>query len=182
MTASRKFHEVIRELSGYDAVPIDTDHPILDTLSRGLASLLSKSKFVKYQYKRINEIGTELEREVSDILGKNPEIEVQPFGQRVGYPDMCAKIRGTHVFLEVKATTALEKDTDSQRRFYISSGRKIRHDGHHVLVLLYVKSEGEGFRLRAWRVNDLYDLQIRLKNEYNANSQDFAKLKILCHS
>ncbi|MDE0399811.1 MAG: hypothetical protein OXL96_18620 [Candidatus Poribacteria bacterium] len=176
------FHEVVMQLSGHAVVPVNDNHVILDVLSGGLDTLLTKSKYTLYKYKRINEVGKSLEGEILDILDKNSEIETVPVGQHVGYPDMCARTGGTFTYLEVKVTGVLEGETDTQRRFYMSSGKKIKHDGHHLLVLLYLEAEGAGFRLRSWRINDLYNLQVGIKKEYNASSRDFAMLRTLRHS
>lgn len=177
------FHEVVKKISGYNVVPISTEHLILDVLSDGLDALVSKAKYTVYRYGRINEVGKELEREVSDIVNKSMGFVIIPHSQRVGYPDMRVNAKeGLPTFIEVKVTTVTEGELDTQRRFYMSSGNKIQDNGHHLLVLLYVKAEGDGFKLKAWRINDLYDLQVSFKGEYNASSKDFARLKVLRHS
>ena len=183
MRVTDDFHKVVLKLSEHEVIPIAEDHPVLNILSRGLDALVDKSKYTLYRRKRVNEVGKSLEREVYDILDNNQSVDIAPYSQHVGYPDMFGRIPGhAPFFVEVKITAVREDDTDSQRRFYLSSGRKIKNNGHHLLILLYMREDGDAHRLKAWRINDLYDLQISLKREYNAGSDDFARLRTLRHS
>ena len=176
------FPDIVKRLYRQDVIPITVGHPILRLLAMGLDSLLVKQTYTAYTAKRVNEVGSQLEKEIRDIVSRGGSLQTMP---RQGYPDMLAEFPGHEsVYIEVKATTQAPGAKSSFRAFYLSKGKKITRRASHVLVRLFleqVSSTGTQsmFRLASWEVKDLYALRLRLKKEYNASSSDMNRLPTL---
>ena len=182
------FSALIRSLSGHAVIPIDPSNSLINALTIGLNDMLSKAKYTRYHGKRVNEVGRSLEAEIRGIIKASGVATIEPQGQAAGYPDLSLHTKdGVGCYLEIKTTTEDRSKPSTFRVFYISSGRKIHKDAHHMLVHLYVtqiptigkKSE---FKFDGWVIKDLYGLSLRLKSEYNASHADMATLPTLASS
>ena len=154
-------------------------------MSKGLNDILSKSKYTKYEYKRINDLGKSLENEIKGIIKNNNEVKLIPFSQHMGYPDLRLEINNEIIFIEIKTTSQTEEFNSTQRVFYYTNGNKISDDGYHLLIQLFVEASPNNpnsFTLKKWKIKDLYSLNVSLKKEYNASYRDLNNLPILSNS
>ena len=180
--ADYKFPDIVKMLSGHDVIPTPSDHPVLRLLASELDLLLGKQTYTAYTAKRVNEVGSQLEKEIRDIVSRGGSLQAMP---RQGYPDMLVEFPGHEsVYIEVKTTTKAPDEKSSFRAFYLSTGKKITRCASHVLVRLFleqVSSTGmqSMFKLASWEVQDLHCLRLRLKKEYNASPNDMSQLPTL---
>lgn len=174
-----RFADVIKELSGHEAVPVRPDHPILNILESGLRSLTGTA----CTGARVNEVGTCFEAKIRDAVKDKADVEAMP---RSGYPDMRASVPGHQdVYVEVKVTAKDPGERSRFRAFYLSKGDKITGRAGHVLVRLFLKPRAAGtqmFMLKGWEIKDLCLLPLRLKKEYNATPDDMGRLGTLRRS
>ncbi len=179
------FSELVSTSCGKSVVEIKKNHPILEILSQGLNTILSKSKYTRYEDKRINDLGRALEQEIKDIIKNHKDVELLPYSQHVGYPDLRLKIQNDIVFIEIKTSSKDDNFKSTQRVFYYTNGNKISADGYHLLIQLFLKpspNNPNSYIFKKWRISDLFSLKIGLKSEYNASYKDLNELPILCNS
>ena len=182
------FPDLVSKLSGCNVIAINPPHPLINTLEKGLNDMVSRAKYTRYHGGRVNEVGRSLEAEIRAIIESSGVATIERPGQAAGYPDMSLKAKdGTRYYLEIKTTTESRNKPSALRAFYISSGKKITWDAHHLLVHLYVTqipSVGKmsEFKLVGWVINDLYGLSLRPKLEYNASHADMSTLSTLASS
>ncbi len=179
------FSELVKTSCNRTVFETEKDHPILKILSKGLNDIIQKSKYTRYEGGRINDLGKSLEHEIKDIIEHNNDIELLPYSQHMGYPDLRLKINSKIVFIEIKTTAKEEGFNSTQRVFYYTNGNKITDDGHHLLIQLFLKSSlsnPNSYIFKKWKIKDLYSLSIGLKKEYNASYRDLNNLPVLCNS
>jgi len=161
------------------------NHPILKILSKGLNDIIAKSKYTRYEDRRINDLGKSLEQEIRDIIKHDGEIELIPYSQHMGYPDLRLKINNEIVFIEIKTTSKYDGFNSTQRVFYYTNGNKITDDGYHLLIQLFLEpspTNPNSYIFKKWKIKDLYSLNVILKKEYNASYRDLNSLPALCNS
>lgn len=94
--------------------------------------------------------------------------------QLMGYPDeKITDVYGRVTYLEVKATS--RRDVGSPRDFFFSplknSKKKIRDDGHHLLLCLdtFERKEKE-YIVTGWCLIDLFNIKVSMKPEFNTDN------------
>lgn len=166
------FADLTREKSGAEVIPVPADHPLLAVLARGLDQMVARARYTNYAAARINEIGSQIETDIRQIIDNDPACRLLP-GGRAGYPDLAVRIGGQTACIEIKTTAEGPESRSSFRTFYVSSWSKVRCDAYHLLVQLFVERTagppGINARLRSWRIKDLSGLRLSLKMEYNAS-------------
>lgn len=186
-SSGMRLADFIKRVSGTNMIPTPQGHPLIRMLEKNLNTMLGKSRHTRYFGGRINEVGGALESEIKSFIDASGlgKCEVIP---RAGYPNISVRMKdGGYVYIEVKATTAKPDSKSSLRAFYISSGKHVKADAHHILIHFFLdqvpaagkKSE---FEFASWTIRDLHNLTIRLKSEYNANMNDFKRLPVLASS
>ncbi len=182
---SVEFHSLIKDTCDKTVLQTQKSHPILKILSNGLNIILRKSKYTRYEDRRINDLGKSLEQEIKDIITHDNDIKLIPYSQHLGYPDLRVQIHGKVVFIEIKTTSKEENFDSTQRVFYYTNGNKISDDGYHLLIQLFLEaspSNPNSYIFKKWRIRDLYSLSVSLKREYNASYRDLNNLPVLCGS
>lgn len=182
------FADLINHMSGgRSIIPTPKGHPLIQALGKNLNTMLKKSRHTNYVGGRINEVGTSLETEIKSFIDTSG-LGTCMAKPRSGYPDLVVSMRdGDDVYIEVKTTSEKPDSKSTLRAFYISSGKHIQTDAHHILIHFFVNrvpSTGTKaqFELHAWAIRDLHSLKVRLKNEYNASMKDFKQLPVLASS
>lgn len=179
------FADLTREKSGARVVPIPSSHPLLDVLVKGLDDMMARAKYTNYTANRINEIGSQIELEIRQIVDNSPLCKLKPM-QRTGYPDLAVAINGETAHIEIKTTTEEPTSESGFRTFYISSWSKVKCDSYHLLIQLFVRrvtgAEKVNVQLLSWRIKDLSNLNLVLKMEYNASLQELNQLPSLRQS
>lgn len=166
------FADLTRERSGAEVIPVPADHPLLPVLSRGLDQMMARARYTNYTAARINEIGSQIETEIRQIIDNDPACRLLP-GRRAGYPDLTVRVNGETACIEIKTTTEEPTSRSGFRTFYVSSWSKVKCDAYHLLVQLFLKRTGGSSmvnaQLRSWQIKDLSGLELSLKTEYNAS-------------
>lgn len=169
------FPDLVEVTSGFSVIPLDLsdveDRKLLSEL-RGAAEhflhLCSRARR-RFQADRVNEVGNHIENEFVEILSTT-SLEPQLLG-KAGYPNM--ELRDTHgriTYLESKTTSKGWKS--SLRSFYYSSGDKIKAEARHLLIGWRVQEEQPKYwELKGWKLVDLSNLKVSLKNEFNASNK-----------
>ena len=113
--------------------------------------------------KRYNECGNDME----NVLKKSSNGKLTGLGQAAGYPDLIDEIG--QYYLECKVAAADSIDS-SFRSFYLSTLKKIKKSQPHLLVC-FKHRDGKLSKDDEPIVRDLYDLELTMKQEWNASSK-----------
>jgi len=169
--------ELINLISGHQIH--DWDEAEVAIFERVAHVVLSIVKANPIRAKRINEVGNEVELYVMTALqeaGLKTGRPIPPSGRKksAGYPDLFT-IKGDELFyLEIK-TYSPSTENSSQRTFYISPSEdfKVSQDGYHLLLAFSTDEIEESvYSLTGFKLLDLYNLECRLKMEFNASNKD----------
>ncbi len=186
---TRPFHEVIKELTGYEIIPVNNSMigkaqlcATLQRVAKKAAKEMIKKPIVR---PRPNEVGNDIEIYVKNVLKIDSKIEDLNVGPNTGYPDIKAKIRKTAeiVFLECK-TFGTGKEMSSMRTFYLSPGPAVRLkvdcDALHIAISYEMSRQGNEFTPLTYKLVDLYDLPCNLKQEWQSSNKElYAGKRIL---
>lgn len=112
--------------------------------------------------KRYNECGNDMENVLKISSGK-----LSGLGQAAGYPDLENCI--CKYYLECKVANSKSMDT-SFRSFYLSTLTKVKKSQPHLLVC-FKHHDGKLSKEDPPIVIDLYDLELTLKQEWNASNK-----------
>lgn len=113
--------------------------------------------------KRYNECGNDME----NVLKVSSGGKLTGLGQATGYPDLVNCI--CEYYLECKVANSKSMDT-SFRSFYLSTLTKIKESQPHLLVC-FKHHDGKLSKEDDPIVIDLYDLELTLKQEWNASNK-----------
>ena len=113
--------------------------------------------------KRYNECGNDME----NVLKVSSGGKLTGLGQVTGYPDLVNCI--CEYYLECKVANSKSMDT-SFRSFYLSTLTKIKKSQPHLLVC-FKHHDGKLSKEDEPIVIDLYDLELTLKQEWNASNK-----------
>ena len=113
--------------------------------------------------KRYNECGNDME----NVLKVSSNGKLKGLGQAAGYPDLLNEIQ--EYYLECKVANYKSMDS-SFRSFYISTLTKIKKSQSHLLVC-FKHHDGKLSMEDEPIINDLYDLELTLKPEWNASNK-----------
>lgn len=173
------FHEIIRELTGYDVLRVaevtNTGRllDILDRVARNAGSDMNENPIVR---PRPNEVGNDIERHIHTALENEEGVSVVPMPYSTGYPDIKANftdIRET-IFVECK-TFGIGNEATTMRSFYLSPGPAIKSkvdcDALHVVISYEMQRSGDTYVPRSYKLVDLYDLPCRLKEEWQSTNR-----------
>ena len=183
------FYEVVKELTGHYAVPLDDAKVDFDEFNIMLQRIAERSADAMGQNSierpRPNEVGNDVEKYVVKSLEEEPSVSVMPMPYKVGYPDIKIHLHATEeiVFLECK-TFGSGKEDYSMRSFYLSPGEavtaKVDCNAPHIMISFEMKREGNIFTPVSYKLVDLYDLPCKLKEEWQANNRDlYADQRVL---
>lgn len=179
------FSDVVRESSGFEIIPIDEeteeDKELLRHLRYALASFVRLTEKAEQRFRgnRINEVGRRFENMIVEEVKKTP-IEIRKLGAS-GYPDFELKQGQNRItYLEIKSTANPKADKSTFRAFYYSSGKKVQSDARHLLVKVQMEEEANKYwKVLAWELRELANLQIQLKTEFYAGFVGMAKAHLL---
>lgn len=176
----RAFHEVIKELTGYDVIRVSeatvtTDRllGILDRVSRKAGSDMIANPIVR---PRPNEVGNDIERRIQTALRDEDGVSVVPMSYSTGYPDIKANLTDTRetMFIECK-TFGIGNEATTMRSFYLSPGRAVRSkvdcDALHVVISYEMQRSGDTYTPCSYKLVDLYNLPCRLKEEWQSTNR-----------
>ena len=174
------FHEVIKELTGYNVIrvaeaTVTTDRllDILDQVSRKAGSDMIEDPIVSSSP---NKVGNYIERRIQTALRNEDSVSVVPMSYSTGYPDIKANLTDTRetMFIECK-TFGIGKGALAMRSFYLSSGPAIRSkvdcDALHVVISYEMQRIGDTYTPCSYKLVDLYDLPCRLKEEWQSTNR-----------
>lgn len=115
---------------------------------------------------------------IESEIRKTP-LEINRLG-KTGYPDFEIKQNGRITYLELKITGNINKQTTHHRMFYLTSGKKVKNDARHLLLLIQMEEEESKYwKIMSWQIRDISDLKLGLKTEFNSNFQDLDKTHLL---
>jgi len=174
------FHEVIKELTGYDVIrvaeaTVTTDRllGILDQVSRKAGSDMIENPIVR---PRPNEVGNDIEHRIQTALRNEDGVSVVPMSYSTGYPDIKVNLTDIQetIFIECK-TFGIGKGALAMRSFYLSPGPAIRSkidcDALHVVISYEMQRSGDIYTPCFYKLVDLYDLPCRLKEEWQSTNR-----------
>jgi hypothetical protein len=179
------FSDVIRESTGFEVIPIDEeneeDKELLRHIRYALASFVRLTVKAEQRFRgnRINEVGRRFENMIVEEVKKTP-IEIRKLGSG-GYPDFeLRQGQNRMTYLEIKSTADPKSEESTFRAFYYSSGRKVQSDARHLLVKVQMQEESNKYwKVLAWELHDLSNLQVGLKTEFNTSFAGMAKANLL---
>lgn len=170
------FSDLVEVTSGHRIIPLDTssneDRELLSELEKGANHLMNLTARARRRLKanRVNEVGKRIENEFVEILsGTSLKTEIL---SKAGYPNIKLEDRyGRITYLESKATS---RDWGGGlRSFFYSSGGKIHSDARHLLIGWKVlEEEPKYWELKGWKIVELSNLKVKLKNEFNATNKE----------
>jgi hypothetical protein len=171
-----EFPVVVKESTGFDIIPINTDNEydrnLISNMSKKLLSSLKmiERTGVRFEGTRINEIGRQLEPYFVRDLNTAPFVVTQLAS--TGYPDTEILFDGQPVYMELK-TSGVVAEKSSYRYFYYTKGSKIKKNARHILVTILVEPAGNRvWNVKRFVISDLFRLKVRLKPEFNASRTD----------
>ena len=165
------FRDIVFQDTGYEVVPA-TQEQIDDAKTNAILARnhqidvnenIFKGKDGKPR-KRYNECGNDME----NVLKISSDEKLKGLGQAAGYPDLENCI--CEYYLECKVANSKSMDT-SFRSFYLSTLTKIKKSQPHLLVC-FKHHDGKLSKGDEPIVIDLYDLELTLKQEWNASNKE----------
>ncbi len=166
----RHFRDILLEETGYEVLKA-TPEQIEDAKMNAILARdhqidenenIFKGKDGKPR-KRYNECGNDME----NVLKVSSGGKLTGLGQATGYPDLVNCI--CEYYLECKVANSKSMDT-SFRSFYLSTLTKIKKSQPHLLVC-FKHHDGKLSKEDEPIVIDLYDLELTLKQEWNASNK-----------
>lgn len=187
------FRTVIKSATGHSILEFDKKHlQLIKTLNNWIKKNLPLiSEKIKTKYKgRANELGNFVETELRNGLNKingltcnKPPLASGKL-QSSGYPDCIFEFKKLKIYADIKTYRSGTENSSFRSFFYQSTQRnKIHHDAPHCIIAFETKSLGGNntspFEIVGYKIIDLYNLQIKLKAEFNASNKDVYGLNIL---
>ncbi len=168
---------VIKSVSEFDL--LDWEGEQYEALAAAARAALSEINEKGIRDRRVNEVGNAVEvfvRKALSAEGFATGIPVTSSGRRktTGYPDLAAERGGQKFYIEVKIYNP-ENINTTLRSFYLSPSRdfKVIHSAYHLLIAFAMEPDKSGaYRAKTVKWLDLFDLNCRLKYEFNASNRD----------
>jgi len=185
------FHVIIEVATDNKAEPFDLsaeeDKQLVDELKLLADITMRHYNANPINISRPNEVSNFLEKEVPSLFHRNRSrfsavTDVKHLGGS-GYPDLLVTDSfGRCIYVDIKATQ--RPDSGSPRDFYITplteTRRKVTSDGKHCALGFVISGEPYNFRTFAWKLVDLYNVNLRMKPEFNcSNTELYRKEHIL---
>lgn len=169
--------EVIPALTGFAVLPWQGENAT--ALKSALDDTLEHLQSQDLRAARVNEAGLQVEDILVECLraqGFQAKVPRTQSGvqRAVGYPDIELQRDGLITYLEVKVYSS-HTEQSSQRTFYLSPSKdpKITTDASHLLAAFtLVSDQPDRYRAVGYKLVDLYNLDCRLKYEFNASNRD----------
>ena len=156
------------------------DKNIISFIGKAMNNFINTSTSSETRYKgnRPNEVGKNMEIGIIEEMKKTP-LKPTKLGSS-GYPDLYIEYDSQKVYVELKTSAQKKKADTHHRLFYFTSGKKITCDAHHLLLQIQINEEASKYwQVVSWQLRDLYNLQVSLKTEWNANNADFEAAGLL---
>jgi len=164
------FRDIVFQDTGYEVVPATQEQideaKINAVLARNHQTDVNENVFIGNDgkpRKRYNECGNDME----NVLKESSNGKLSGLGQAAGYPDLENCI--CKYYLECKVANSKSMDT-SFRSFYLSTLTKVKKSQPHLLVC-FKHHDGKLSKEDPPIVIDLYDLELTLKQEWNASNK-----------
>lgn len=178
------FSDVLKQSCNLQIIPIDPksteDKALIDTITKSMNNFLKTGRQASARYKadRVNDAGKKMEGAIVEEM-KKTALNPTKLGSS-GYPDLLIEFNGKKSYVELKTSAQKNKKDTQHRLFYFTSGKKIKHDAHHLLLQVQISEEADKYwKVEYWELRDLYNLKVGLKTEWNANQQDFDRAGLL---
>ena len=165
------FRDIVVDETKYEVIPATTEQ-MADAKSCAILARdyqidnngnVFKDKNGK-ERERFNECGNDMEC----VLKESSKDKLCGLNQSAGYPDLINDKKG--YYLECKFANA-DKINTSFRSFYLSTLTKITKSQAHILVC-FKHRNGKLSKDDEPVIQDLYDLELTLKVEWNASNKD----------
>ncbi len=125
---------------------------------------------LRFRGNRANDVGKRMEEAIVEEM-KKTKLKPNKLGAS-GYPDLEIDLDGKITYLELKTSSQKKLKDTHYRLFYFTSGKKIKHDAHHLMLQIQITEESPKiWVVDSWQLRDLHDLQLGLKAEWNTNQQ-----------
>ena len=180
------FKDVVKSTSGKDVIQLNmndiNNKKLLDSICLCARNYIINSKQENTTINgkiRINEIGNLMERIFVDELIKNG-IQARLLG-KTGYPDIEINFNGI-VYLECKASAKENCWTSPFRSFYYTEGKKITENAIHLLIGWKLEKIDSNYKVIGFKIVDLYNLNLYLRCEFNADNPGVYKNSIYTYS
>lgn len=172
------FPVVVEAMTSYEVLPITTskhDQQLLKALAVACTATVVQSVKNPIQANRPNEVSTQVECLLQVQLEAGETTVEMPRSGRGGggYPDRLLWHEELPSYLEVKVSRESNITQGSARNFFYQPTvqSKIQHSARHLLSGFSLREIAEKqWILTAWKIVDLFYLQVKLKPEYNANN------------
>jgi hypothetical protein len=178
------FRDILILSCNHKIIKVDANTPedkaIIDFITKAMNNFLNSTRKSGTRYKgnRANDVGKKMEFGIIEEMKKTALLPTQ-LGSS-GYPDLYVEYNTQKVYMELKTSAQSKKKDTHHRLFYFTSGKKISCDAHHLLLQIQIEEEASKYwRVISWQLRDLYNLQVSLKTEWNANDADFEAAGLL---
>ena len=156
----------------------DWEEALAPTFKQVAETVLAEVQSNPIRAERINEVGNAVELYVLAALekaGLESGRPTPPSGRKktAGYPDLYASRGDDYFYIEIK-TYSPKTENSSQRTFYISPSDdfKVTRDAYHLLLAFSTEEIEAGvYSLSGFKLLDLFELECRLKLEFNASNK-----------
>lgn len=168
------FRDIVEENTEYKMVHANTEQ-IEDAKMRAIAARdyqidengnIFKNK-AGVERERPNEMGNDMEY----VLKISSKSTLSGLGQATGYPDL--ENSSSKYYLECKVASPKSMET-TMRSFYLSTLTKIKKTQPHILVC-FKHRDGKLSKKDEPIVIDLYNLELKLKQEWNTSNKELYK-------
>lgn len=177
-----EFSPVIEGITGYKVKKYNSrsnkDRAILEQLKKMADIVLKEVNKNGIESSRANEVGNKIEPFVKDALnslGLKADTPKTQNGkkQSSGYPDLSFYDKNDRLnYLECK-TYNIKNINTSQRSFYLSpsTNPKISEEAHHFGISFEIFKDKNIYKVKSWKILDLYWLKLKIKYEFNADNK-----------
>jgi len=180
---SLPFRDAIFSLYGKQVMAFSNDG-LLDKIKSACTGTIERVNASDYSG-RINEYGTHVEGfflETCIAHGLNYGVPTGTDGaaKSSGYPDGLLVVDDFYYYIEIKTCSQGSKGS-AFRSFYFSPSTtpKVVHDACHLLIGFETVSNAGVHRLSGnFELLDLYELQVKIKVEFNASNKDLYQCQL----
>lgn len=178
------FKDVIKQIEGCEVLKFD-NVALLNLLKNASSNAIMPVNNIEFSG-RPNEFGNivaNLFAVECKKLGLNYEKPRDNKGKNkeTGYPDGIIFYKNAYFYIELK-TCEETKQNQTLRTFYYSPSQnsKITHNASHLLIcFLTIKRNNALFLNGAFHIVDMFEKEVTLKLEYNANNKELYKSGLL---
>lgn len=185
-----KFADVVKSVSGFRILSVDTSDPVDAAIIAHLESVLDEMLVVLadpehpiHAVGRVNEISRHVEDFLAERLNAGEAffcaVPLNASGaiQHSGYPDLRLEhlVSGRVFYIDPKVYRA-GSERSTFRTFYFEPKRetnKILDDASHLIVGVAHGGKLDGrWVLESWKLVDLVDFRVRLKAEFQSSNRE----------